>query len=208
MIPLINNNFNPLYSGAAAGVFAVTGFRRGCGKSTLAHALALSFVEAGKTTCLVQVPTNGPNSNAFTQHMRTVLGKTGPGDYPILTEADDLTAYECVIYDGLPVGTPTLDRCFYITPEFAEDFDLGVTCEMATKFRCGVQDKIFTRFASTSMEFISIGRAVVSPESELLARTDWMALRALEALYLQDTDIATLRTYIRNTDLNGWEPSA
>jgi hypothetical protein len=58
------------------------------------------------------------------------------------------------------------------------------------------------------MEFISIGRAAVSPESELLARTDWMALRALEALYLQDTDIATLRTYIRNTNLNGWEPSA
>ena len=186
---------------------AVTGFRRGCGTTTLAHALAAGFVAAGHKTCIVHIPTKGVKSSAFTQHMRGALGKIGEGAYIMFTEADDRTAFDRVVYDGLPQEAPELTSCVYIAPEFAEDFELGVTCEAASKFRQNVQTKLSERWPDIQTEFVPIGRSALNPQAELLAKTDWMAIRALEEQFLQGSALADLRDYIRNTNLTGWEPN-
>ena len=207
MIPLINDNIASFMTGGTNTEIAVTGFRNGCGVSTLAHALAAGFVAAGHKTCIVEMPTRGVNSSAFTQYMRGALGKTGEGAYTMLTEADDRTTYDRVIYDELPQGAPELTSCIYIAPEFSEDFELGVTCEAAVKFREKVQTKLSERWPDIRTEFVPIGRSAVNPQSALLAETDWMAIRALEAQFLQGTPLAELRHLLRTTRLNGWEPS-
>ena len=206
MIPLINDNIASFMTGGTNTEIAVTGFRNGCGVSTMAHALAAGFVAAGHKTCIVEMPTRGVNSSAFTQYMRGALGKVGDGAYTILNDADDRTTYDRVVYDGLPQNAPELTRCVYIAPEFAEDFELGVTCETAVKFRQNVQAKLAERWPDIQTEFVPLGRAAMNPQMEILAKTDWMVTCALEKQFLQGTALAELRDYIRTSKLNGWEP--
>ena len=110
------------------------------------------------------------------------------------------------IFNELSKPSAELTSCIYIAPEFAEDFELGVTCDTAVKFRQRVQTKIAERWPDIQIEFVPLGRAAMNPQAELLAKTDWMALRALETQFLQGTPIAELRAYMRVSNLQGWEP--
>jgi len=206
LLPLIDNNVAPFGMDTNVAAIAVSGFRAGCGKSVLAHATALSFVRAGYSTCLVQAPNKGVQSSAFTQFMRIELGKSETTSYTVLTEDDDRSAYERVVYDGLPQIAPELLRCVYITPDFAEDVALEITCDEAIRFRLAAQSKIAQRWPDIQIEFVPLGRAAINPQSEMLAKTDWMVIRALETQFLQGTKIAELRNYIRLAELSGWEP--
>jgi len=206
LLPLIDNNVAPFGMDTNVEELAIAGFRGGCGKSVLTHAAALSFVRAGYSTCVVQAPNKGVRSNAFTQYMRFELGKSETTSYTILTEDDDRSAYERVVYDGLPQIAPALLRCIYITPDFPEDISLGITSDEAVRFRMSVQAKIADSWPDIQIEFVPLGRAAMNPQSEMLAKTDWMVTRALEAQFLQGTKIAELRNYIRLAELSGWEP--
>lgn len=206
LLPLIDNNVAPFGIDTDSSEVVVTGFRAGCGKSLLAHATALSFVRAGYSTCVVQAPNKGVRSNAFTQFMRFELGKTEELAYAVLTEDDDRSAYDRVVYDGLPQTAPALLKCIYITPDFAEDVALDITCAEALRFRLAVQSKIAEQWPEIQIEFVPLGRSAANPQSELLAKTDWMVTRALEEQFLQGTKIAELRNYIRLAQLSGWEP--
>ena len=205
MLPLIDNNVAPFGIDTNVEEIAVTGFRGGCGKSVLTHATALSFVRSGYRTCVVQTPNKGVRSNAFTQFMRFELGKSESTSYAVLTEDDDRSAYDRVVYDGLPQNAPTLLRCIYITPDFAEDISLEITSDEAVRFRLAVQSKIANHWPDIQIEFVPLGRTAMNPQSELLAKTDWMVTRALEEQLLQGTKIAELRNYIRLAELIGWE---
>lgn len=206
LLPLIDNNVAPFGMDTTVAAIAVSGFRAGCGKSVLAHATALSFVRAGYSTCLVKAPNKGVQSSAFTQFMRIELGKSETTSYTVLTEDDDRSTYDRVVYDGLPQIAPTLLRCVYITPDFAEDDNLGITSDEAVRFRGAVQSKIAERWPDIQTEFVPLGRAAMNPQSEMLAKTDWMVIRSLETQFLQGTKIAELRNYIRLAELSGWEP--
>ena len=206
MLPLIDNNTAPFGVDTAILEIAITGFRAGCGKSLLTHATALSFVRAGYSTCVVQAPNKGIHSNAFTQFMRFELGKAEATTYALLTEDEDRSAYDRVVYDGLPQTAPALLKCIYITPDFAEDTALDITSAEALRFRLAVQSKIAEQWPEIQIEFVPLGRSAVNFQSELLAKTDWMVTRALEKQFLQGTKIAELRNYIRLAQLGGWEP--
>ena len=206
MLPLIDNNAAPFGVDTGSLEIAITGFRAGCGKSLLTHATALSFIRAGYSTCVVQAPNKGVRSNAFTQFMRFELGKTEDTAYAVLTEDEDRSAYDRVVYDGLPQTAPSLLKCIYITPDFAEDPALQITSAGAVKFRLAVQSKISEQWPDIQIEFVPLGRSAVNSQSELLAKTDWMVTRALEEQFLQGTKIAELRNYIRLAQLGGWEP--
>jgi len=206
LLPLIDHNAAPFGLDTNIEELAVSGFRFGCGKSLLAHAAALTFAQAGYRTCLVHVPNRGVRSSAFTQYMRFELGKSAETTYTVLTEEDDRSTYDRVVYDGLPQIAPTLLRCVYITPDFAEDDNLGITSDEAVRFRVAVQSKIAERWPDIQTEFVPLGRAAMTPQSEMLAKTDWMVIRALETQFLQGTKIAELRNYIRLAELSGWEP--
>lgn len=206
MLPLIDNSTAPFGVDLNILEIAITGFRSGCGKSLLAHATALSFASEGYSTCVVRTPKKGVRSNAFTQYMRVELGKTEETAYTVLTEDDDRSAYDRVVYDGLPQTAPALLKCIYITPDFAEDVALDITCAEALRFRFAVQSKIAEQWPEIQIEFVPLGRSAANPQSELLAKTDWMVTRALEEQFLQGTKIAELRNYIRLAQLSGWEP--
>ena len=205
MLPLIDNNTAPFNIEESAREVAVSGFRSGCGKSLLSHAVALGFSQAGYSTCIVNVPSKGVRSNAFTQFMRTELGKGASADYAIISEEDDRTSYDRVVYDNFPQDLTQLTHCVYITPDFAEDFGLGITSEEAQRFRNQVQSKLSAQCPDIQTEFVPIWRSVMTPQSELLAKTDWMVIRQLENQLLLGSDIELLRRYIRLADLGGWE---
>jgi|TARA_B110000902_G_scaffold261820_1_gene337388 hypothetical protein len=205
VLPLIDNNTAPFKLEDSAREVAVAGFRSGCGKSLLSHAVALGFCEAGHSTCLVNVPSKGVRSNSFTEFMRFELGKTDSVDYAILSEEDDRSSYDRVVYDNFPQDGTQLLNCVYITPDFAEDFGLGITSEEAQRFRHEVQSKLSAQWPDIQIEFVPIWRSAMTPQSELLAKTDWMVIRELEGQLLAGSDIELLRRYIRLADLNGWE---
>ena len=206
MLPLIDNNAAVFHLEDSIHEVAVTGFRPGCGKSILAHAIALGFAQSGHKTCIVHVPTKGVHSNAFTQYMRTALGKSGEGAYSILPETAERSAFTRVVYDNLPDNVPHLLHCVYIAPDFAEDLELGVTCVEATRFKSAVQGKIAERWPDIQIEFVPFSRAAVNPQREVLAKTDWMVVRALEDQFLQGTEVAELRQFLRLAELNAWAP--
>ena len=206
MIGLINKNIQMYHFSDQHRVILAAGFRRGCGQSVLAHSIAAFLTQQGHSVALVSPERNGVNSNAFTEYMRDALGKTTALQYSLKAEGDDVSSFDRVIYESILPESQDVGACIYITPEFAEDVDLGISCSEAIQFRYKVQAALALRWPDIQTEFTPIHSASLAPQQELLSQTDWMVVRELEQRFLSGSPIETLRHYLRNAKLDGWRP--
>ena len=131
MINLINKNIKMYHFSDQHRVILATGFRAGCGQSVLAHSIATFLTQKGHSVALVSPERNGVNSNAFTEYMRSALGKTVALPYSLKAIDDDVTSFDRVIYESLLPESQDVGVCIYIAPDFAEDFELGISCPEA-----------------------------------------------------------------------------
>jgi len=206
MINLINKNIQAYHFSDQHRVILATGFRAGCGQSVLAHSIATFLSKQGHSVALVSPESNGVNSKGFTQYMRAALGKTNDLPYSLKSIGDDVTSFDRVIYESLLSEPQEVGMCVYITPEFQEDAELGISCPEATQFRAKVQAALASRWPDIQTEFTPIHSATLAPQQELLAQTDWMVIRELERRFLSGSSIEMLRRYLRDAKLDGWRP--
>lgn len=206
MINLINKNIQAYHFADQHRVILATGFRVGCGQSVLAHSIATFLTKQGHSVALVSPERNGVNSNDFTKYMRAALGKTVALPYSLKTITDDVASFDRVIYESILPESQDVGMCVYITPEFAEDFELGISCPEADQFRAKVQAALASKWSDIHTEFTPIHSATLAPQQGLLNQTDWMVVRELEQRFLSGSPVETLRRYLRNAKLDGWRP--
>ena len=206
MINLINKNIQAYHFSDQYRVILATGFRAGCGQSVLAHSIATFLSNQGHSVALVSPESNGVNSKGFTQYMRAALGKTNDLPYSLKSIGDDVTSFDRVIYESLLSAPQEVGMCVYITPEFQEDAELGISCPEATQFRAKVQAALASRWPDIQTEFTPIHSVTLAPQQELLAQTDWMVIRELEQRFLLGSPVEMLRRYLRDAKLDGWRP--
>ena len=201
MIPTYPSSAERLRSDPTVREIAVRGYSRGCGKTALACTLAAALAKQYTKVQVVTVFGSGSDGVEMQRYLVNALGysATAFDINEIAQPGYDATVYD--IDDAVHV-----DETYYIAPKLLEDPLLGVQDSAGQKFRQSVAEALATRLGTIQLTFIDEGEPTTNSSIRWLAATDWMVLRELERLHLADTALGTLRNYIRNTDLNSWEP--
>lgn len=171
-------------------IIAVSGYRKGCGKTQLAMYLA-EQAAAEYSVCLVTQSDRMETSayNTITQKL------SKPCSFTIAHETPS-EPYDVVVYDHLPADVkPT--AVYYITSSPQEDPELGIVDQSATDFRRKVYNAVFAKFEVVPV-FVEETLITLYKERERdLEMTDWVVIRELERMFLQGTEIGNARRFLR-----------
>lgn len=145
-----------------------------------------------KKVCLV-TESNNINTNQYLSVIRVLLKRNPSFDILRETPKED---YDAIIYDYIPKDVIP-DSIFYIVRAPLEDFSLGVVDNQNIEFKQKISNAINNKFNITPL-FINEDHVVSSDERiEQLSNTDWVVIRELEKIFLQDTEIGEARRFLR-----------
>jgi Ni2+-binding GTPase involved in maturation of urease and hydrogenase len=199
MIPIHPSRNYEAHDLPDASIIVVRGYREGCGKTSLACGIAQQLSKDNS----VQVVTSdsiGVNGVDFQKYMVDQLGlNTAP--FIIVNEAQE--NYDVTIYDtSCDIDA---DMTMYIAPPLCEDVSLGVIDTVGRNFRDSVSRALADMYGDVDITFVDEGAISTNGNSRWLNATDWLVLKELECMFLQDTDIGNVRKYIREASLDsGW----
>ena len=183
----------------AGDVFAVTGYRKGCGKTALCFAMAHQL-SAQFTVCVVTAK-DGFNGTGFRDFCREGMDIPTP-PFKVCTALDDAEDADIIIHDGIP--SVAFTRMAYVIAAPLEDLALGIVDAQNQEFRAKVSHNVHEQYEA-SVEFVEEAELqFVSDRERDLAESDWVVVRELEKRYLGNTRIGEARRFMREVKDRSW----
>ncbi len=171
-------------------VVAIKGYRRRCGKTALA--LAIAAQNTDKTVCIVS-PGFDIQTSDFGRYCLSEMG-VEVGNFQVATTFEEAEADIIICDGGMP---PSTTHVFYITPETLTDPDVGYIDKRYADFCRHALHHIESRFDAVVSFLPESEVDVLSPRQHDLTQTDWIVLRALEQQFLRGTPVGNTRRFIR-----------
>lgn len=199
MIPIHPSSAIHFSSPPVSQTIAVRGYSQGCGKTSLACALASDLAKIYAKVQVISPMREGAHGTKMQQYLVQSMGRE-ERNFDINETA--VEGYDATVYDIDEVIEA--DEIFYIAPKLIEDELLGIKDLNGLAFRESVTQAISVHMSSTNITFMNESDMITNASARWLAETDWIVLRDLERMHLSETKIGELRNYIRNTDLNRW----
>ena len=180
-------------------VFAVTGYRKGCGKTSLCFAMAQQL-SSQFSVCVVTTK-DGDNGSEFRDLCRDKMGITAPS-FKVCVTLDEAEDADIIIHDGIP--SVAFNRMAYVVSAPLEDLALGITDTRNHEFRAKVIHSVNEQYEA-SVEFVEESELQFANDSERdLRESDWVVLRELEKEYLGNTGIGEARRLMREVKDRSW----